>query len=484
MWGNVKMRKRKNISKKLMAALLSLAMIFTMTSIGRISVAATGGLSADGVNIYADGNAIIIAQGSAANLTNIYMDSNADGVIDAGETAVDLSAIPNIDTTALTGNTTDGFNLSGFSYEIFGGSNTGTVNSTKITMLGGDVYYLMGGGNADSSNVTNGTNITISGGAITGRLVGGGNEGAVAGGTHVTISGGNVGYVYGASHWGGIVSGGSNINISGGRVQNVDGSGYASGMSGNGTSDNANVTITGGTINFDVHGGSYNATTTGNTTVNIEGGTINGSVYGGSSYAIIGGNASIAISGGMINGSVFGGGYYITSTIHGSTSITITGGTIAGSISKASVSSTPTLKINGGTIRGGINDGLVPKNTSDTIVYKTILTLNNASDAQTVSSLTIASVGSYSYGLKDLLTDFSGNIYVYFPADAITTQAIANSIVYFNQTGIKTLSDNSAVGILMQAFGFKTPNPANQSYSTTFSYTNAASGGEGTGAIS
>jgi hypothetical protein len=102
-------------------------------------------------------------------------------------------------------------------------------------MLGGQVSYIFGSGPASGTTVTGNTEITLKGGTAF-MLYGGGNYGGVGGNTNVTVTGGTIS--------GGIVGG--------------CGSGLVSG--------NTNVTITGGTISSNVYGGGWVATVAGTAT--------------------------------------------------------------------------------------------------------------------------------------------------------------------------------------------------------------------------
>ncbi len=114
-------------------------------------------------HLFANGNAIIISSPNGDDKSNIYIDSNANGIIDAGEVPVDLYAIRG-SYTAPKGDTTNGFELS--EYSILGGSTKALKGDTKITMLSGNAGAVYGGGGRSNGSTVENTNITIKGGSV------------------------------------------------------------------------------------------------------------------------------------------------------------------------------------------------------------------------------------------------------------------------------------------------------------------------------
>lgn len=148
----------------------------------------------------------------------------------------------------------------------------GDVKESNVTISGGSMYAVFGGG-AGESDVAE-SNVNITGGTIS-RVFGGGNSGSETSVTNVNI-GGNV-----------VVS------------QRVFGGGWSS------NSGTTNVTVTGGEIVSDVVGGGFENSSTGSVNIEMTGGTIGrGIVAGGLAYTA--GNssstdtASIVVSGGII----------------------------------------------------------------------------------------------------------------------------------------------------------------------------------------
>ena len=181
--------------------------------------------------IYANGAELKIVAGETEGYTNILYDKNNDHTIGNTEYLKIGTAEP----------TAAGYDLS--SYFIYGGSQDADVDgATKITMTGGKVHYIYGGGIAaknTSANVTGDAKLKITGGQVT-NIFGGGNatENAsanVTGDAKLEITGGEIGgWVYGGGMARGgyssaAVQGSSTVAISGTAVikKHVLGGGYA-----------------------------------------------------------------------------------------------------------------------------------------------------------------------------------------------------------------------------------------------------------------
>ncbi len=205
--------------------------------------------------IYANG-AELLLEADPANTSNTVVKYRPMGSADE------------VPYTTFNINSSDSNDLS--SYNVHGGTGGSSgsadlIGNTKITMTGGKVYYIYGGGN--SKKVTGNASVIMKGGTAY-RLSGGGNNGSseVTGTANVTIAGGTVSYdVYG---------GGS------GKV-----------------TQGTFVTMTGGTVNGAVWGGSSGGAITNGTNVTITGGTVNGAVYGGTNGGTISGNVNVTIGG-------------------------------------------------------------------------------------------------------------------------------------------------------------------------------------------
>ena len=148
----------------------------------------------------------------------------------------------------------------------------GDVTESNVTVSGGSMYAVFGGG-AGESKVTE-SNVNITGGTIA-RVFGGGNSGSEVQNTNVNVGGTAV------------VS------------QRVFGGGWSS------DSGTTNVTVTGGEIVSDVVGGGFEDSDTESANIEVTGGTIGrGVVAGGLAYTqentSTTGTASIVVSGGVI----------------------------------------------------------------------------------------------------------------------------------------------------------------------------------------
>ncbi len=250
------------------------------------------------------------------------------------------------------------------------GSNI-TISGGIVTATGGECGAGIGGGSYGS-----GSNITISGGTVTaaggkeGAGIGGGNNGE---GSNITISGGVItatGGSEGAGIGGGYYESGSNITISGGTVTAAGGSNGA-GIGGGDNGAGSNITITGGEI-----------TATGG----YGGAGIGGGYYGSGSNITISGGTVIAT--GAENGADIGAGE------HGSSyDVIFTGGSVK-------------------TTNGVLTD--VTNGTDN--VYYTVVDLTDEYGTEAA----VTNVSETAYGMKDVMTDADGKIYMYLPAGEIS----------------------------------------------------------------
>ncbi|MDD3414621.1 MAG: InlB B-repeat-containing protein [Lachnospiraceae bacterium] len=279
--------------------------------------------------IFANGNPITLKAGqSDDSKTRVYLDSDLDTPLEINGAA---------------GDQLNGYDLN--TYYIIGGSLSDNVASTSVTMLGGSVDFVYGGG----------------------------YSGAVTGDTYVEISGGSVDFVYGGGY-SGAVTGDTYVEISGGSMGNVFGGGYEGNVKGN-----TIVVINGGTVNGTVHGGGHYKDVQ-NTKVTINGGTITGGICGNGVNGTVSGNTAITINDGSIDGrpystsckeGIWGNGW--GGTVLGNTTITVNGGTI-------------TTDFNGigneGTGYGGTVNG--NKTLQFGVDYKNIISSNTISNVDTI----------------------------------------------------------------------------------------------------
>jgi hypothetical protein len=279
-------------------------------------------------------------------------------------------------------------------------------------------------GTADGTLTISGSGaLTVQGGKY-GAGIGSGYEKA---GSNISISGGEVtvtGGYGGAGIGGGMYGAGSSITISGGMVTTTGGNGGAG--IGSGYSRSAsNITISGGTV---IAKGGYNGAGIGGgkngagSNIGISGGevTATGGGYGagiGGGYCGVGSN--ITISGGEVtatggeNGAGIGGGDSRDGndiTISGGT-VTATGGGYGAGIGGGNWGSTGKVTITGGSVKTtkGVLTGVT--NGTDE-VYCTVVDLTEEFGIEAA----VTDVGETAYGMKDVMTDADGKIYMYLPA--------------------------------------------------------------------
>lgn len=309
-------------------------------------------------NIYANGAALIIDGDSTADptQTTVYMDLNRDGNLDEREKTYTSLATVDFDKT-IDNAPADGADLS--DWRVYGGSHNAKWEwDTKLTLLGGFVFSLCGGGLADSenasANVSGSTSIKADVGK-TWKIYGGGRAEHAEATAHV---GGDTSISIGGAVKIGEVFGGGAVSESG-AAANVTGT--------------AAVTVTGGQITTTLYGSGSamsGTATVGKSDVRISGGTVDGgdfgNVYGGgiaygsaSANANVTGTAKLSISGSAkVSGSVYGGGdpqaSGATATVGTGSSVTIGGGVKVGGEGKGIV-------LNGGTtnVANGVNSFVI-----------------------------------------------------------------------------------------------------------------------------
>ena len=321
--------------------------------------------------------------------------------------------------------------------------------SGTLTAQGGEYGAGIGGGSDE-----NGNNIIITGGTIiatasmsyySGAGIGGGYYAA---GSNITISGGTVtatGGQNGAGIGGGKYKDGSNITISGGTVTATGGQ-YGAGIGGGSRETGSDITISGGTVTATgglcgagIGGGGdyYESAVRGvGSNITISGGEVTatgggfGAGIGGGGY---GNGSNITISGGKVTttgggcGAGIGGGYKRAGsdiTISGGT-ITTTGGKEATDIGGGNGGSTGTVTINGGSVK--TTKGVLTGVTNGTdAVYCTVVDLTDEFGIEAA----VTDVGETTYGMKDVMTDADGKIYMYLPADENETRILFRTYFY------------------------------------------------------
>ena len=279
----------------------------------------------------------------------------------------------------------------------------GTAEGT-LTISGSGALTAQGGKHGagiGSGYEKAGSNISISGGEVTatggygGAGIGGGMYGA---GSSITISGGMV-TATGSNGGAGIGSGyhesASNITISGGTII-AKGSYYGAGIGGGKNGVGSNISISGGEVT--ATGGSYGA-------------GIGGGYYGvGSNITITGG--IITATGGSCGAGIGGGdsrdGNDIS--ISGGT-VTATGKSTRSDIGGGNVGSTGTVTITGGSVKTK-NGALTGVTNGTDAVYYTEVDLTDEYGTEAA----VTGVSETAYGMKDVMTDADGKIYMYLPA--------------------------------------------------------------------
>ena len=331
--------------------------------------------------------------------------------------------------------------------------------SGTLTAQGGEYGAGIGGGSDE-----NGNNIIITGGTIiatasmsyySGAGIGGGYYAA---GSNITISGGTVtatGGQNGAGIGGGYSKEGNNITISGGTVTATGGQ-YGAGIGGGSRETGSDITISGGTVTATgglcgagIGGGGdyYESDVRGvGSNITINGGEV--TATGGDFGAGIGGGRyengrNITISGGTVTatggwcGAGIGGGEGRTGsdiTVSGGT-ITTTGGKEATDIGGGSGGSTGMVTITGGSVKTK-NGALTGVINGTNAVYCTVVDLTDEIGTEAA----VTDVGETAYGMKDVMTDADGKIYMYLPAGE--TSIVFGTHFYSGTVSVEAGADN------------------------------------------
>ena len=201
---------------------------------------------------------------------------------------------------------------------VYGGGNAADVSATNVTINGGTIGDVFGGGNGAvaAANVTGATSLTIHGGTITRVFAGGNTAGTIGTNSGVTINhtsscdqsidevygGGNlaegnagtvtiectaenIGDVYGGANQANVTND-ITLNITGGQIDNVFGGNNTSGSISGGITVNINKSTSCNTFSVNnVYGGGnlaqYTIPNNKALAVNILNGTVSQNVYGG-----------------------------------------------------------------------------------------------------------------------------------------------------------------------------------------------------------
>lgn len=362
-------RMKKRMKKGFYGCIITLVMVFCLVPVTTKQAFASPSLltvednpsNNSQVNIFANGNAIILEAVSNTDYTNIYYDSNRDGEIDEGSGPLNLNDY--LTSTRLKGDITTGFDFSNIS--VYGGSKNKSVDGDiQITMLSGYVNGIHGGGysyeSASPANVNGSTNIDISGGYVDVIQGGGyGNYATITGNTNIKLTNQKIRMVWGGGAYGANVLGNSNILIEGPRTEDFTGAIHGGGLKG--TVKASYITINAPSyINSNIFvGGGYGGTILTNTNITVNGGTvyrIYGGGYGPGVSTVVNEAANITVNAGSVSEMYLGG--FDANDQVGSASVTMMGGYI-NSIYKGSVSGSVQLTCTGGTIGGTVDAELL-----------------------------------------------------------------------------------------------------------------------------
>ena len=224
------------------------------------------------------------------------------------------------------------------------------VNNAAITVSGGTVAFLHGGG---WKSATNHATTMIKGGTVTESVYGGGlGPTSSVNTTMVLIEGGELKFVCGGSAQG-VVGGTAQMYILGGTFsQTVFGGGGSTGVT-----NSTYVVIEDGNFNW-VYGGGSSGPVTGGTLLIINGGTFNELVSGaGLDEAAPVAEADLVINNGIFNGNIFAGGY--CSPVEGTARLTINGGMFAKAVLGGGCLDTAVVNNVEMAINGGLFDGYI-----------------------------------------------------------------------------------------------------------------------------
>ena len=277
--------------------------------------------------LFANGLPLLAVE--AENGTLLLLDNAPVGTWDGSDVPVDLTALCD-----LTGDTTKGYNLS--EHILFGGGYEAEVAHTRLTILGGTLNHVYGGGYQGA--VTGDSAVYMSGGAVRGNLSAGGTDAAVTGRASLALTGGAVG------------GDGGDFTVSGGGL----GDGARAGS--------AELSIGGDAVVIATvcGGGAESDAATGSTFVSLAGeAEIRGDVFGGGLKSAVTGAASVGATGTpTVTGNLSGGSYQADC---GSSSVSLQGITVAGTVrgggSDGSVAGAVSLQVLSGAQVGGIVGG-------------------------------------------------------------------------------------------------------------------------------
>ena len=208
--------------------------------------------------------------------------------------------------------------------------NAGGSYSVEFTILSMESPEDVSVGYGISGKDENGDTLSSSN-ALIENVYGGNNQGGTTATTNVTINGGGVTNVYGGGNQ--AVTNLTNVQVNEKVKSKVFGGGNQAGVN-----TNTNVNLIGATIGDNVYGGGDEGTVTGNTYVHVKNSTLGNSLYAGGngSTAIVYGNTNLIMDGtsNKVTNSVFGGGNKAATGSEDSKSSVSTVNIIGGTIGK------------------------------------------------------------------------------------------------------------------------------------------------------
>ena len=241
------------------------------------------------------------------------------------------------------------------------------------------------------------------------------------------------------------------LTISGSGTLNAQGGEYGAGIGGGYCGVGSNITITGGIIT--ATGGSYGAGIGGGfwgggSNITISGGEVTATGgYGGAGIGdgYYGVGSNIAITGGIITATGGDGGAGIGGgDSRDGNDISISGGTVTatGRGTKSDIGggiggSTGTVTITGGSVKT-TNGALTGVTNGTDNVYYTVVDLTEEFGIEAV----VTEVGETAYGMKDVMTDADGKIYMYLPADENGTTIVFGKHFYSGTVSAEAGADN------------------------------------------
>lgn len=295
-----------------------------------------------------DKSNIVLLSGSA---TSVYGGNNAGGTNIESLVQVQGGSFTNIfggGNKAIT-TTSNVEVISGNITNLYGGGNEAGVTTSNVTLKGGNIDSTFGGANVSGEVQTANIQTLVeqvddlvhNSQLLVNNLYGGNNAGGLTVSPNVTIQGGNIKNIYGGGNKAEVPT--TNVLIEKGTIGNVYGGGNEATVQ-----TDTKLVINGGNITTNVYGGGNEGTVTQNTNVKIVNASIGGSVYAGGNgtTAIVFGNTKIQIEGNTVvgtteslsprSGCVFGGGNAAATgtelTNQSTSSVEIVGGTIYGNV--------------------------------------------------------------------------------------------------------------------------------------------------------